>query len=64
MSDIPYADPMLVICDAIHQSRIQNDLKEEEKLFWMLIDIVRSPDTIKALTGNYLDARLETVQKK
>ena len=54
MSDIPYADPMLVICDAVHQARIRNDLKEEEKLFWMLIDIVRSPDTIKALTGNYL----------
>lgn len=30
-------------------------------LFWTLIDIIRSPDLMKAITGNYLNARLETL---
>jgi hypothetical protein len=30
---------------------------KEEKLFWIIIDLVRSPDSVKNLTGNYLDAR-------
>ena len=64
MSDIPYADSMLAICNAIHQARVRNDLKEEEILYWTLIDVVRSPDTIKALTGSYLEARLQTLRLK
>ena len=64
MSDIPYADPMLMLCNAVHQARMKNDLKQEEILFWTLIDVVRSPDTIKALTGNYLEARKQTLRLK
>ena len=54
LSDIPYADPLLVICDGIGQARLRADIMEEEILFWTLIDIMRSPDTVKALTGDYL----------
>ena len=64
LSDIPYADPLLVICDAIAQARIRADIKEEEMLYWLLIDIMRSPDSMKALTGDYLSARLETLENK
>lgn len=29
MSDIPYADSLLLICDGIHQARLRNDIKDE-----------------------------------
>lgn len=58
MSDIPYADPLLDICDGVHQARLRNDIYGEEVLYWTLIDIMRSPDLMKALTGNYLNARI------
>lgn len=61
MCDIPYADSLLRICDGIHQARLRNDIKEEEMLYFLLIDVTRSPDLMKALTGNYLNARIETL---
>lgn len=63
MSDIPYADPILCICDGIYQARLRGDIYEEEMLYWTLIDIIRSPDLMKAITGNYLNARIETLTK-
>ena len=62
LSDIPYADSILVICEDMWRVRTIGDIKEEEILYWMLIDIMRSPDTVKALTGDYLEARLETLK--
>lgn len=61
-SDIPYPDPALAICNGILRARREHDLEREETLFWTLIDLLRSPDTLKALTGNYLQARLLTVK--
>lgn len=63
-SDIPYPDPALALCNAIFTARRDRDLKREEELFWSLIDLLRSPDTLKALTGNYLQARLETLKRE
>lgn len=62
-SDIPHPDPALALCNAIFTARRDRDLKREEELFWSLIDLLRSPDTLKAITGNYLQARLETLKR-
>lgn len=63
-SDIPHPDPALALCNAIFRARRNNDLVTEEVLFWSLIDLLRSPDTLKSLTGNYLQARLDTLKAK
>ena len=62
LTEIPVADPVLTICEAIYLSRVEKDLLQEDNLYWTLIDLVRSPDTVKLLTGNYLDARKETLK--
>ena len=64
LSDIPNPDPVLVLCNTVYASRRERDLKREEQLFWVLIDILRSPDTLKTVTGDYLDARIRTLQEK
>lgn len=63
-SDIPHPDPVLALCNAIYASRTARDLEREDELFWMTIDLLRTPDTLKALTGDYLDARLDTLKEK
>jgi piezo-type mechanosensitive ion channel component 1/2 len=63
-SDIPHPDPLLVLCNAIFIARLSRELQREEQLFWTVIDLLRSPDTLKALTGDYLDARLRTLKDK
>ena len=62
ISDIPYPDPILALCNAIYAERRSRNLRREEELFYILIDILRSPDTLKKLTGDYLDARLKTIK--
>jgi hypothetical protein len=63
-SDLPKPDPLLAMCNAIFKARRDYDLQKEEVVFWRMIDILRSPDTLKALTGDYLEARLQTLKDK
>lgn len=63
-NDIPHADPLLAVTNAVYMARRSRDLQREEELFWMMIDLLRSPDTMKALTGDYLQARLDTLKDK
>lgn len=60
LNDIPFADPVLSMCNGVYKARRDGDLEMEECLFWLIIDLLRSPDEIKSLTGSYLDARMET----
>lgn len=47
-------DPIdiLMLCDTIHLYRLKKMLKEEEQLYYLLIDILRTPQVLKAITGN------------
>ena len=61
-SDIPQPEPLLALCNAISTARRSRDNQKEEELFWIIIDLLRSPDTLKALTGDYLEARISTLK--
>ncbi len=58
LNDIPFADPVLSMCNGVYKARYDGDMEQEERLFWLIIDLLRSPDQIKSLTGSYLDARI------
>ena len=60
LNDIPLADPVLDLCNGVYQARYYGDTELEERLFWLIVDLLRSPDEIKSLTGSYLEARIET----
>lgn len=51
MTEIPMPDKLLEMCDATYLARMAGNLKEEETLFYELVDIVRSPEMIKVFTG-------------
>ena len=44
-------DMLLDLSDAVYLARMNGDLKNEETLFYELMDIVRSPETVLMVTG-------------
>jgi hypothetical protein len=44
-------DKLLAMCDAVFLARMAGDLVNEEKFFYELVDIVRSPEMLKVFTG-------------
>ena len=48
-----------MICQCIYIYRVQKNLKNEEELYMILIDIMRSPETLKSLTGTSLKKKLD-----
>ena len=45
---------LLSLCEGIKISRIRNDFLQEEKLYYLLIDLLRSPEIIKNMTQSSL----------
>jgi len=60
ISDMPEPDGLLNLCEGIIIYRLENDLKMEAELYYVLIDIFRSPEILKIITGNCL----ATIKKK
>mmetsp|Transcript_32547 Transcript_32547/g.24050 ORF Transcript_32547/g.24050 Transcript_32547/m.24050 type:complete len:109 (+) Transcript_32547:334-660(+) len=57
--EIPYPDQLLMLCECIYIYRMQNKLEKEEELFFTLMDIMRSPEMIKTITGGSLKKKIE-----
>ena len=51
---MPKPDQLLLICEGILISRIENNLEREEELYYILIDIMRSPEILKMITDSSL----------
>lgn len=49
----PKPEAILCICEAIEVVRMRENLREEVLLFYELVDIMRSPEIIKYMCGNY-----------
>ena len=51
MTEMPDPEPIINMCNGIYLSRMTGDLLREEELYYELIDIVRSPEMLKLITG-------------
>ncbi|CAG9318296.1 PIEZO2_5 [Blepharisma stoltei] len=51
MTEMPNPDPLINLCTGIYVSRMTGDLLREEELYFELMDILRSPEIIKMVTG-------------
>lgn len=52
MSEIENPDYLINLCEGIYVSRMTGDLVREEVLYYELMDIFRSPELIKMVTGS------------
>ena len=63
LTDSPAAEQIIRICEGITAARIDGKLVREERLYWELIDIMRSPEMVKLITDSYLEHKLEMERK-
>eukprot|EP01022_Parablepharisma_sp_SALTPOND_P021454 TRINITY_DN424_c0_g1_i1.p1 TRINITY_DN424_c0_g1~~TRINITY_DN424_c0_g1_i1.p1 ORF type:complete len:2708 (-),score=170.36 TRINITY_DN424_c0_g1_i1:63-8186(-) len=56
ISDMPEPDGILNLCEGVIIYRLENNLKMEAELYYTLIDIFRSPEILKIITGSSLTA--------
>ena len=59
ITDAPYTEDILKICQSIHIYRVNRQLEKEEELYQILIDIMRSPEMIKSICGSSLKKKLQ-----
>jgi len=52
INDAPDPDDVLMLCETINLYRLKERLVEEEELFFLLKDILRSPEFLKAISGD------------
>ena len=54
IKDMPRPDSLLLICEGVLISRMEKNLEREEELFYVLIDVMRSPEILKMITDSSL----------
>ena len=53
--ELPHPEKIVNLCEGIKISRYSYDFKNEEYLFTILIELMRSPDYLKLLTQSSID---------
>jgi hypothetical protein len=51
MTEMPNPEPLINMCNGVYLSRMTGDLLREEVLYYELVDIIRSPEMLKTITG-------------
>ena len=52
---MPHNEELMDLCEGIKIARYSYDFEEEEKLYYILIEIMRSPDYLILLTSSSVD---------
>jgi len=52
VNDSPFPEDVLMLCETIALYRLKGRLADEEELFFLLIDVMRSPQVLKAICGD------------
>ena len=55
LTEMPHNEELLKLCEGIKVSRYRFNYEEEEKLYYILIEIMRSPDYLRLLTSSSID---------
>ena len=55
LEEMPHPKRIVDLCEGIKISRYSYDLKSEEYLYTILIELMRSPDYLKIITDSSLD---------
>mmetsp|Transcript_10287 Transcript_10287/g.15686 ORF Transcript_10287/g.15686 Transcript_10287/m.15686 type:complete len:111 (+) Transcript_10287:2232-2564(+) len=52
--DAPFPDDLLKLCEAIFVLRIKKRYKDEEQLYYLLVEVLRSPEVLREICGTSL----------
>ena len=57
--EIPNSEALLMLCECVYIYRLRSQLDKEEELYFTFVDIMRSPEMIKAMTGTALKPKAD-----
>lgn len=63
-TEMPRPHKLVHLCEGIKISRYKQDLEREDKLYYVLIDLMRSPEILKMITKSSLQFTHSTVSSK
>jgi len=63
LCDLPAAEEIIQIYEGILIARADKNLVKEERLYWELMDILRSPEVLKLITKSAVQERLNSSEK-
>ena len=52
---MPHPEELINLCEGIKMSRYSFDFEEEEKLYYILIEFMRSPDYLREITTSSIE---------
>ena len=52
LTELPHPEDIIDLCEGINVARYSFDYEQEEKLYYILIEIMRSPDYLRSMTGS------------
>ena len=52
ITELPHPEDIINLCEGINVARYSFDYEQEEKLYYILIEIMRSPDYLRSMTGS------------
>ena len=58
ISEMPNPDYLINLCEGVYIARMSGKLDNEEELYYELIDILRSPEIVKMVTGRSSKAKV------
>jgi len=64
INEMPYSDQLIKICEGIKLARYKNELVKEEELYYLLMDIFRSPEILKVMTKSSYKEIIDKQEKK
>ena len=50
LNEMPHVEEIINLCEGIRLARYMSDFEQEEKLYYVLIELMRSPDYLRTLT--------------
>jgi piezo-type mechanosensitive ion channel component 1/2 len=64
IEDAHSPDDLLMLCDTIVLYRLKGNLIEEEQLYFLLIDILRSPQVLKAIAKDSIRTYVGQIKQR
>ena len=55
LTEMPHSEKIINLCEGIKVSRNSFDFEQEEKLYYILIELMRSPDYLRTLTHSSIE---------
>ena len=55
LTELPHSKALINLCEGVHVSRYSFDYEQEEKLYYILMELMRSPDYLKILTKSSIE---------